>query len=171
MNMIKENARQPTDSMSMNKVLHIESGRNHVKYFKNTYINGRHVTCYVDLGSSCVALRKDFVEEAGFTYLDGSFDRLTGYGDRSVTPLGLLTATLSIGGVAAMVRIHVVLENCQVIPLIVGHPFTEQSYVEIISRANELVIKELKNDLNSIAPEAKDRYCGQGKLRLFQTII
>ncbi|XP_076548852.1 uncharacterized protein LOC143306127 [Osmia lignaria lignaria] len=123
------------------KVLHIGSEE---KYFKDAYINGQYVRCYVDLGSSCVALRQDVPDELKITYLEGSFDQLTGYGNGTVTPVGMLTASLTLHEVTARVKIHVVPQESQAIPLIVDHPYTEQDHMEIVSRPNELLIRPVE---------------------------
>ncbi|XP_076394343.1 uncharacterized protein LOC143265529 [Megachile rotundata] len=105
-----------------------------------------------DLGSSSITLRKDVADEMGFTYLEGSFERLIGYGNGIVNPVGKMTGNLRINNIEAKVTIHIVPSDCQVIPLIVGHPFTEQSHVEIVSRPSQLIIKEL-DDLHNVTPD------------------
>ncbi|XP_017888659.1 uncharacterized protein LOC108630107, partial [Ceratina calcarata] len=79
----------------------------------------------------------------GISYLEGTFESLTGYGNGTVTPVGMLTTSLTIDGVTAKVKIHVISQKYQPIPLIVGHPYTEQDHVEIVSRVNELLIRRV----------------------------
>ncbi|XP_076394117.1 sphingosine kinase 2 isoform X3 [Megachile rotundata] len=149
----KQHVSKEQTPVAKGSVLHIQPGQNHAKYFKDAYINGNHMRCYVDLGSSCVALREDVAQEAGLTYLEGSFGQLTGYGDGTVTPVGMMTARITIDGVEARAQIHVVPKKCQVIPLIVGHPFTEQEDIEIISRPNELIIKKVNRPIEGVESE------------------
>lgn len=156
-NKTADGAAKGPSAEDVGQVLRIEMTQNHSKYFKEAYINGHYTKCYVNLGSSCIALRKDAVDKMGLTYLEGSFDRLVGYGARSVTPIGMLTATIAIDGVEARARIHVVPSECQIIPLIVGHPYTEQHHVEIISRSNELVIQRVDNRSLNAVPEENDK--------------
>ncbi|KAK2578130.1 hypothetical protein KPH14_012593 [Odynerus spinipes] len=150
----------PKRSSSANdvgQVLRIETNQNQSKYFKEARINGNYLKCYVDLGSLCIALRKDAADEMNFTYLEGTFDQLVGYGAGSVTPIGMLTATIAIDGVEARARIYVVPSECQAIPLIIGHSYTEQRHVEIISRPNELVIRRIDDQLLDVVPEENQK--------------
>ncbi|XP_077275167.1 uncharacterized protein LOC143904389 [Temnothorax americanus] len=135
-------------------VMQITGTQTHIKYFKDVYINDKYVKSYIDLGSSCVALRDDIAEEEGFTYLEGDFEPLIGYGSGEVKPKGLFTANLTVDGVTARVKIHVVPKEYQTIPLIVGHPYTEASNVVMISKPGELRIGTDESDLLRIEPES-----------------
>lgn len=80
---------------------------------------------------------------------------LIGYGNGEVKPKGLFTANLTIDGVSARVKVHVVPRESQTIPLIVGHPYTEASHVVMMSKPGELRIGTDKADLLRVKPELK----------------
>lgn len=119
----------------------LQVGNNsHGKYFKDALINGNPTKCYVDLGSSCVAIREDIIKQMGIGYLEMELEPLVGYGQGTVKPIGAVTVDLSIDGVVARVNAHVVPVESQVVPVLVGHPYTEQPHVFILSTSNELRI-------------------------------
>ncbi|KAJ8938227.1 hypothetical protein NQ314_011556 [Rhamnusium bicolor] len=136
-----------TSANSNNSVLMIGSEGTHSKYFKDAFINNKKIKCYIDLGSSCVTIRNDSVTELGFSYYEMDTEPLVGYGNGLVKPLGLFTGVLTIDNVTAKVKIHVVPSNSQNVPLIVGHPYTEQPNIQITSKINELKIEYCKDDL------------------------
>lgn len=147
----------PERTTNQKTVMQITTQRTHSKYFKDAYINDRYIKCYVDLGSSCVTLREDIAESEGFTYLEGDYDPLTGYGNGELKPKGLMTVNLTIEGVTAKVKVHVVPRECQTIPLIVGHPYTEASHVIIISKPGELRIGTDANEMLQTEPTEKEK--------------
>ncbi|KAJ8913780.1 hypothetical protein NQ315_002686 [Exocentrus adspersus] len=137
-----------TNAASTSKsVLTINNNSSHSKYFKDACINNKAIQCYVDLGSSCVTIREDVANELGFSYLETDTQPLVGYSNGLVKPLGLFTGTLSIDDVTAKVKIHVVPKDAQNVPLIVGHPYTEQSHIQITSKSNELRIEYCEDEL------------------------
>jgi transposase InsO family protein len=131
---------------SRNAVMNIANEQTHSKYFKHVYLNGHPLNSYIDLGSGCVTIRQDVADELGFTYFEVDVEPLIGYGQGIVQPIGLFSANLTIDDVMARVKIHVVPSKAQVIPLLVGHPFTEQPHVVIISSAEGLKVSH-KDDL------------------------
>ncbi|KAJ8937455.1 hypothetical protein NQ314_011844 [Rhamnusium bicolor] len=145
---------QTTNEAQGRSVLIIGSDNSHSKYFKDAFINNKQLRCYIDLGSSCVTIRDDIVTELGFSYYETDTQPLVGYGNGLVKPLGLFTGMLSIDDVSAKVKIHVVPKESQNIPLIVGHPYTEQPNIQITSKSNELKIEYCKDDMpvNESAP-------------------
>lgn len=58
-------------------------------------------------------------------------DEFVGYGFGHVRTLGRFEANMNINGVITKVPINVVSNEMQEIPLLVGHPFTEQRHVMI----------------------------------------
>jgi hypothetical protein len=50
---------------------------------------------------------------------------------------------LEIDGVIAKVKLQIVPKESQEVPLWVGHPFTEQGYIQAIKKADELLIHEV----------------------------
>lgn len=130
-------------------VLHIE-GNSHAKFFKKAMINRKEIRCYIDLGSSVTLLRKDYADNLHLTYFEGKFDRLTGYGGGEVTPIGVMTVELEIDGVLAKCNIFVVPSEAQIVPLLVGHSYTEQQNVHILNSQGTLNIASDVNDLLNI---------------------
>jgi hypothetical protein len=137
------------------KVLQIGSDT-HRKYFKDALINGRPTKCYIDLGSSCVTIRLDLVEQMGYTYFETDLEPLVGYGQGVVKPIGMLTVDLTIDDVTAKVNAHVVPNDSQLVPVLVGHPYTEQPHVCIISTSDELMVRNGLSDFFNVN-EANDK--------------
>ncbi|XP_076391404.1 uncharacterized protein LOC143265125 [Megachile rotundata] len=126
-------------TITRSQVLHV-AGDTHQKYFKTTTVNGKQVQCYVDMGSSVVTLRQDVARELGFTYYETELRSLIGYGQERVQPVGIMTAEVSLDGVAVKTEVHIVPSGSQVVALLVGHPYTEHPNVVVISKAGELKI-------------------------------
>ncbi|KAK4882773.1 hypothetical protein RN001_006092 [Aquatica leii] len=114
----------------------------HAKYFKDALINKKLIDSYTDLGSSCITMREDKVEEFSYSYFECDSNPLIGYGQGVLKLLGLFTALLNIDGVEAKLKVHVMPNESQDVSLIVSHPFTAQEHVLIISRADKLEILE-----------------------------
>ncbi|KAH6920070.1 hypothetical protein HPB50_028942 [Hyalomma asiaticum] len=111
------------------------------KYFLLAKVNGHDIKAYVDLGSQCVTIRREDADRIGiiFTATD---KRLTigGYGSGRVTPCGEATINVTVDQATADVRVLIVPNESQAIPLIIGQPFTEQPHVTIVRRRNTLRI-------------------------------
>lgn len=138
-------------------ILQLQASK-HQKYIKVASINGNKIDCYIDLGSSCVTLTKSIAEQLKLTYYhDDNLPDLVGYGNGVVRPIGLLTTDIEIDGVCANVKIHVVPDSAQKIPLLVGHPFTEQNHVTIISSSYGLEVKQNTNPIFNIETENSGR--------------
>ena len=126
-------------------------GNTHQKYFKEAVLDGHPLTSYVDLGSGAVAIREGDAERIELKYTTGDIEQLVGYGHGVVKPIGVFKAFLTIDGVGAWVDGHVVPDEVQEVPLLVGHPYTEQRHVVITSRDGRLLISA--ND-DSVPTEA-----------------
>lgn len=137
-------------------VLHI-SGDTHQKYFKDAYLNGRLVRCYVDLGSSVVTLREDTANEMGLTYHETTLNSFVGYGEGRVQPLDIMTTDISVDGVQVRTDVHVVPRGSQAVPMIIGHPYTENPEVVIISGGGELRVTTKADNPMQITPSAADK--------------
>lgn len=70
---------------------------------------------------------------------------MTGYGQGKVQQKGKCTCELSIDGVVANIEISIVPNNSQVIPLLVGHQYTEQTHIRKISDSAGLNIHEVNS--------------------------
>lgn len=128
---------------------------NHQKYFKDAFVNGKPIKSYIDLGSSCVTIRLEEAERNGFTFMESDdLQPLIGYGNGIVKPLGIFSAKIIVDSVEAKCKIHVVPNSMQVVPLLIGHPFTEQKHVSLVSDCNGLRINQL--DVN-IESDSKDK--------------
>ncbi|XP_076390250.1 uncharacterized protein LOC143264943 [Megachile rotundata] len=126
-------------TITRSQVLHV-AGDTHQKYFKTATVNGTQVQCYVDMGSSVVTLRQDVARELGFTYYETVLRSLIGYDQGRVQPVGIMTAEVSLDGVAVKTEVHIVPSGSQVVALLVGHPYTEHPNVVVINKAGELKI-------------------------------
>lgn len=116
------------------------------KYFKDAIINGERIQAYIDMGAACVAMRKSEVDRLGITYDGDVCDEFVGYGFGRVKALGCFKTTVIIDGVNAYVPISVLSDDVQEIALLVGHPFTEQPHIMIISTPDELRVEEIVPD-------------------------
>ena len=94
----------------------------------------------MDLGSGAVAIRKEDAERIKLKYTTGDSEQLVVYGHGVVKSIGVFKAFLTIDGVGAWVDGHVVPVEVQEVPLLVGHPYTEQRHVVITSRDGRLII-------------------------------
>ncbi|XP_033221011.1 uncharacterized protein LOC117175411 [Belonocnema kinseyi] len=102
-----------------------------------------------ELGSSVVAIRECDATRLGFEMEKGESEALVGYRNGVVLPIGRMTGSLSIDGVEARVDVHVVPDEDQAVPLLVGHPYTEQRHVVITSMADQLLIEERRDTLTT----------------------
>ena len=76
-------------------------------------LNGQKLLSYIDFGSIVVALREADARSLNLAWKNEDVEQLVGYGSRTVKPLAILTAHLSIGGVEARVDVHVVPDSAQ----------------------------------------------------------
>ncbi|KAL4113911.1 hypothetical protein QTP88_017465 [Uroleucon formosanum] len=113
------------------------------KYFKTAIINGERVRAYIDMGAACIAMRKSEADRLKINYDDTTREEFVGYGFGRVSSLGRFKTTLIIDKVSAYVTINVVPDDVQEISLLVGHPFTEQPHIMIVSAPNELRVEEV----------------------------
>lgn len=135
-----------TENSENREILHI-NGNTHAKYFKQATINKMLIRCHVDLGSRVTTLRKDRADDLNLTYFENKSEPLTGYGGGQVTPFGIMTVEIEIDGVAAKCDVFVVPNEAQVVPLLVGHSYTEQDDVHILNTQGSLSIA---NDLEQL---------------------
>lgn len=86
------------------------------------------------------------LQESDAISLEFTYDKLlhpftvSGYGSGQTTPLGHARAVLTVDRTTADVDVYIVPDDVQVIPLLIGQPFTEQSHVKIIRRKDTLRI-------------------------------
>lgn len=137
-----------------NAIQVIGNQSNHQKYFKDALINDKPIKSYVDLGSSCVTIRLEDAECNGFTFMESEdLQPLVGYGNGIVKPLGIFSAKITVDGVEAKCKIHVVPNSMQVVPLLIGHPFTEQKHVSVLSDHSGLKINQINFNIESVSKD------------------
>lgn len=108
------------------------------KYFKNAYVNGQNLECYVDFGSQCTMLRESFARNLFSTWSTFDLPIIRGFGDSMVSCLGKCIVELEIDSVKASVEILVVPDHLLQVPLLVGQTFTEQEHVVVYKSYNRL---------------------------------
>ncbi|XP_064462728.1 uncharacterized protein LOC135373461 [Ornithodoros turicata] len=114
-------------------------GPANAKYFMTALLDGKEVEAFVDMGSQCVTLRKTNADELSVQYSDLSAPfEIHGYGSGKIIPIGKARLELKADEATATVDVYVVPENAQVVPLLIGQPFTEQPHVTVIRRGNML---------------------------------
>ncbi|GLV46806.1 hypothetical protein CBL_21324, partial [Carabus blaptoides fortunei] len=122
---LARNCRQRNEEPNKNIVLAIQTENTNQKYFVDAFINDKPIRAYIDFGSSCVTIREVDAIKTNLTITNANDGVLTGYGSGSVKPLGTSVANIRAFDVNVTVKIFVVPNSTQSIPLIVGHPFTE----------------------------------------------
>jgi hypothetical protein len=124
-------------------VQHVDSTNNtNLKYYKDAAVNGEVVKSYLDLGSTVYVMRDDLLPKLGLMCDWSDKREILGYGGVVTTTLGTTNVHLEIDGVGADVHVHVVPRETQKIPLLVGHPFTEQPHTNIIKTKDEIIVDE-----------------------------
>jgi len=84
-------------------------------------------------------MRKLEVDRLKIDYDDSTRDEFVGNGFGRVS----FKTTIIIDKVSAYVTVNVVPDDVQEIALLVGHLFTEESHIVIISTPNELCVNEI----------------------------
>lgn len=130
----------------------------HAKYIKKCLIGGETIDCYVDMGSGATLLRKSDAHKLKLAYVKKNLPSVTGYGEGKVCPIGVLTSILTIDGIEAEVEIFVVPDFAQNIPLLVGHQFTEQQHIKIVSDSSGLKVFSNDSDLEKLFDEKVSLY-------------
>jgi hypothetical protein len=133
-------ARQNVNVATENNIL---SNDSNLKFFKDAKINGKQLRSYVDLGSQVCALRDDCIAQLRLNCNWANTKEIMGYGGAITATLGDADVDLEIDGVVAKVKLQIVPKESQEVPLLVGHPFTEQGHIQVIKTANELLIREV----------------------------
>ncbi|KAH7967913.1 hypothetical protein HPB52_004026 [Rhipicephalus sanguineus] len=113
----------------------------------DTKVNGSELRAYVHLSSQCVTIRRQDADRIGIKYsLIGKPLTIGDYGSGRVTPCGEANVNLTVDQATANVPVLIVPNESQAIPVIVGHPFTEQPHVTIVRRWNTVrIFEEEKN--------------------------
>ncbi|XP_018577821.1 uncharacterized protein LOC108916105, partial [Anoplophora glabripennis] len=102
---------------------------------------------YVDLGSSCNIIKLDQAERLKLQYDTQKRMMLQGYGEGEVETLGVGRCRIKIDDVELETMVNVVPNFCQDVPVLIGHPFTEQDGIVIVK--NNESIRFSKQHLTS----------------------
>lgn len=146
-----------TADVSESVVRHI-NGNSHRKYFKDVKIDGQSIRGYVDLESSVNAIRKDAASVIGINaYYEAGLKPFTRYGNGRVQPLGVVTADIEVDNVKVRTEVYVVPNECQEIPLLIGHPFTERQGIVILSTPEELRVARSVEGLDLTTDKQSER--------------
>ncbi|KAJ8914442.1 hypothetical protein NQ315_017538 [Exocentrus adspersus] len=108
-------------------------------------VNGKEIRAYFDLGSQICALREDYVSKLKLNCDWSDEKEIAGYGGAITKTLGSTCALLNVDGVEANVKIHIVPFEIQTIPLLVGHPYTEQPHVRLVKTADRGAVNYFKS--------------------------
>jgi hypothetical protein len=121
-------ARQNVNVATENNILFNDSN---LKFFKDAKINGKQLRSYVDLGSQVCALRDDCSAQLRLNCNWANTKEIMEYGGAVTTTLGDVDVDLEIDCVVAKVKLQIVPKKSQEVPLLVGHPFTEQGHIQV----------------------------------------
>jgi hypothetical protein len=113
-----------------------------LKYYKDAVVNGEVVKSYLDLGSTVCVMRDDLVPKLNLMCDWSDKRKIVGYGGAVTMTLGTTNVHLEVDGVGADVNFYVVPRETQKIPLLVGHPFTEQPHIRIIKTKDEIRVEK-----------------------------
>jgi hypothetical protein len=124
-----------------------------LKYYKDAVVNGEVVKSYLDLGSTVCVMRDDLVPKLNLMCDWSDKRKIVGYGGAVTMTLGTTNVHLEVDGVGADVNFYVVPRETQKIPLLVGHPFTEQPHIRIIKTKDEIRVEKDTTETVNSTPE------------------
>lgn len=106
-------------------------------------MNGQLSKAYIDFGSSCNTISASEVKRLQLPIDESRRCVMKGYGDGRVASLGTTGFDLQIDEVKSAVEANVVPDGVQDVPLLVGHPFTEQSGLRVTKDARVLQFENM----------------------------
>lgn len=112
-------------------------------------MNGHPIKSYIDMGSSCITIKKEYAEPYNFSI---DFKRpilITGFGGAKTCTIGTTSFRLKVDQVELDVSAHVVPNNAQSIPILIGQPFTDRDGVLIIKDHQTLAIEQMDGATSS----------------------
>jgi hypothetical protein len=124
-----------------------------LKYYKDAVVNGEVVKSYLDLGSTVCVMRDDLVPKLNLMCDWSDKRKIVGYSGAVTMTLGTTNVHLEVDGVGADVNFYVVPRETQKIPLLVGHPFTEQPHIRIIKTKDEIRVEKDTTETVNSTPE------------------
>lgn len=105
---------------------------------------------YIDSGSSCTNLVQTEVDRLGLLVNDRNRVYIKGYGNAMIRTLGTVDCKIKIDDVECDVKVNVVADSVQDIPLLVGRTFIEQPHVKLIKDFTSL---QLLNNLPDVGEQ------------------
>lgn len=108
------------------------------KYFKEIEVNGMKTRAYVDFGSSCTLVTLAEAQRLGLSIDKRDKIWLHGYGKGCTQSLGASTARLELDGIEADIKMIIVREEMQNIPIIIGRNFTELPNLYVVKTRETL---------------------------------
>lgn len=119
------------------------------KFFKDAWINDKHTKAYVDFGSTCITIRNSEVQAKHLKVDSSKVINISGYGGGAVATLGTTKFVLKIDNVELLVEAYVVSNSVQIVPLLVGQPFTEHPTVRVIKDSHTLDLQKVTASLKT----------------------
>lgn len=121
------------------------------KYFFDALVDEKQVKAYADTGSQLFLMRKSDADQACLTIMSlPNTVEVRGYGEGKLVPLGVVMVQLQVDHATSRVPLHIVPDDAQTIPLIVGQSFTEQPHIVLVKRGNTVRIYEELKEVNDI---------------------
>jgi len=132
-----------TNGATMVSLISLTPNKVNEKYFFVAVVNETPVKSYVDTGSQLCLMLKSDAEGQGLKIesLQNEIE-VRGYGDGKLLPLGIATVQLQVDQATSQVPVHIVSDDAQNIPLIIGQPFIEQPHIVLVKRGNTVRIYE-----------------------------
>lgn len=100
-------------------------------------INAQEYVAVIDTGCVAVTLKKQVMEDLGLN-IEPTVDILKGFGDTIIVPIGETEVILAVSSAKRPVKVLVVEDNIQHVPVIIGQEFLSQDGVEF-SQKNGVV--------------------------------
>ncbi|KAF5299883.1 hypothetical protein FQA39_LY11420 [Lamprigera yunnana] len=107
------------------------------KYFTDVAINGIPIKGYVDQASECTTIREETAHFLKLPY-NKLYKTVKGFGGHSVSVIGVVETSICVDRAMGNVKLYIVSDLAQVIPIIVGQSFTEQSHVVVMKDGDKV---------------------------------
>lgn len=138
------------------RILFTETTKSDSKYHKTVLINNIiSADAFVDFGSDCTLIRKDFAENNSLVINKDNLPNIRGFGNSVYIPVGKTKLTIRIGDVCADVEAYVVENSLLSKTLLIGQNFTERDDLIVIKTNErlEFLKREIQSELTSLPVE------------------
>lgn len=98
---------------------------------KEVTVLGKVFHSFIDLGSNCTLMRQKVADELGIAALDPK-STIHAYGGGKYRTFGCSTQTLTIDGISRRINVHIVPDEVQEEPLLVGKDYFDQNNLTAI---------------------------------------